>query len=433
MNICKPRIARPGHAALRTALLAFFMLAWFAGARAGGKQIPLTTSSQQAKELFGQAVQAVESFDNQKATQLAQQAVAADSNFAFGQMLVATLTPSARRQPLVDKFLALAKKASPGEQRYLEAMALALGSDAEKSLSLFEKLHKDFPEDRRVCMMLGQVNMNAGKFDQAMPYLERAIKLEGSTARAYSFLGNCYLFKDQYAKAREFYQTALSKVGAEASPNQPFFGVTYSYLYEGQPEPALANDREFLRRYESNGSAKNLPPVWIYNNMARINLEFGRLDEAMKLYETGYQSVPGSSLDSTQKKIWYGRMFHGKARTLAKMGKYDEAWQMAEQIKQMIETGGKAGEDFWPSYHYLAGYILLEKGDYKAAAEHMEQAHEYDPFHKLLLARASLKQGNKAYALQKYQEIVKTNSSNMERALAYPEAKKMVAELSGTN
>jgi len=75
----------------------------------------------------------------------------------------------------------------------------------------------------------------------------------------------------------------------------------------------------------------------------------------------------------------------------------------------------------------------LEKGDYKAAAEHMEQAHEYDPFHKLLLARASLKQGNKAYALQKYQEIVKTNSSNMERALAYPEAKKMVAELSGTN
>ena len=47
--------------------------------------------------------------------------------------------------------------------------------------------------------------------------------------------------------------------------------------------------------------------------------------------------------------------------------------------------------------------------------------------------RASLKLGDKAYALQNYQEILKTNFSNMERALAYPEAKKMAAQLSGTN
>ena len=167
--------------------------------------------------------------------------------------------------------------------------------------------------------------------------------------------------------------------------------------------------------------------------MARINLEFGRLENAMKLYEAGYLSVPGSTIDSTQKQVWYGRLMHGKARTLAKMGKHDEAWKIAEQIKQMIENGGREAEEYWEAYHYLAGYIKFESGDFKAAAEHLEQADQNDPFHKLLLARASLKLGDKAYALQNYQEIVKTNFSNMERALAYPEAKKMVAQLDGTN
>ena len=59
----------------------------------------------------------------------------------------------------------------------------------------------------------------------------------------------------------------------------------------------------------------------------------------------------------------------------------------------------------------------------------MEQADQNDPFHKLLLARANLKLGNKDYALEIYRDIAKNSTSNMERALAYPEAKKMIAQL----
>ena len=48
--------------------------------------------------------------------------------------------------------------------------------------------------------------------------------------------------------------------------------------------------------------------------MARINLEAGRLDEALKDYEKGYQSVPGSKIPEDQKQTWLGRLHHGKAR-----------------------------------------------------------------------------------------------------------------------
>ena len=97
--------------------------------------------------------------------------------------------------------------------------------------------------------------------------------------------------------------------------------------------------------------------------MARINLENGRLDEAMKDYEKGYESVPGSNLPEDQKQTWLGRLHHGKARTLARMGKHEEAWAEVETIKKMIEDGGEEAKQYWPAYHYVAGYAKLEAGD----------------------------------------------------------------------
>jgi tetratricopeptide (TPR) repeat protein len=90
----------------------------------------------------------------------------------------------------------------------------------------------------------------------------------------------------------------------------------------------------------------------------------------------------------------------------------------------MIEEGGKDGEQFWPSYHYIAGYLKLEAGDYAKAIEHLKQTDLTDPFHKLLLARAYEKSGDQTNAQKLYKEIVSFNIINLERALSYPAAKK---------
>ena len=140
--------------------------------------------------------------------------------------------------------------------------------------------------------------------------------------------------------------------------------------------------------------------------MARINLENGRLEEAMTDYKKGYESVPGSKLPEDQKQTWYGRLRHGKARTLARMGKHQEAWAEAEAVKKMIEDGGEPAKQYWPAYHYLAGYVKLEAGDYAAAVEHLKQADPNDPFDTLLLARAYEKVGQKDEAKKAYEKVV---------------------------
>ena len=111
------------------------------------------------------------------------------------------------------------------------------------------------------------------------------------------------------------------------------------------------------------------------------------------------------------------------------MGKHEEAWAEAETIKKMIDEGGEAAKQYVPAYHYLAGYLKLEAGDGKAAVEHLKQADQNDPFHKLLLARAYEKTGDKEEAQKAYPEVVDFNINSLERALAYPEAKKRLAAL----
>jgi tetratricopeptide (TPR) repeat protein len=342
-------------------------------------------------------------------------------------MLVAATTPQAQRQARIDKFTALAKNASQGEQLYLEGMVHWYKNENDKALEVFSNLHKMYPDDRMICVMLGMIHNRQGHLAEATSAFEAANKIDASTPRASAFIGNCYLLQDKYDKARTYYKQAVAKIDGNAAPFLPFLGQAWSYLYQNKPDDALKIAHDFLDRYNRSSAAQSFPPVAIWNQIGRINLEFGRLDEAMRCYENGYKTVPPSQIDSTQKKVWLGRMLHGEARTLAKMGKYDEAWKIAENLKGMIEGGGEEAKQYWEAYHYLAGYIKLESGDHKAAVEHLKQADKDDPFHKLLLARAYLKVGEKQQAVQLCEEIIKSTTNNVERALSYPEAKKIVA------
>ena len=93
----------------------------------------------------------------------------------------------------------------------------------------------------------------------------------------------------------------------------------------------------------------------------------------------------------------------------------------------MIDDGGEPGKQFLPAYHYLAGYLKLEAGDAKAAVEELKQADPQNPFHSLLLARACEKVGDKEGARKAYQAILDSKQNGLERALAYPEAKRKLS------
>jgi tetratricopeptide (TPR) repeat protein len=280
-----------------------------------------------------------------------------------------------------------------------------------------------------VHVLLGQVATAENKLDEAAAAYDRALALDAATPRVHALRANVYTLQNDYAKARAEFQQALSRQADGTAPGQIHLGLALTYVYEGNVDQALSTMRGYLERYRSVGGLPGLPEVFIWNAMARMNLENGRLQEALADYEKGFESVPGSAASERDKKLWLGRLHHGRGRTLAKMGKPDEAWKEAEFIKKMIDENGEEGKEFLPSWHYLAGYIKLEAGDGKAALEHLKQSNPNDPFHKMLLARAYQATGDTATARRIYEEVVSSTQMGLERALAYREAKKRLASL----
>jgi tetratricopeptide (TPR) repeat protein len=390
-----------------------------------------TTSSTEAKAKLVLLQQRIESFQfGPENAAVAREIIAADPDFAMGHYyLSATLSPAEGQAPL-DKAVELAAKASDGERRFIQTMAgirnvqTAGDPRIQAAVSELETLARDYPNERLVQVILGQIDQFTGEAEKARQAFLRCEQIGPSSPRARAFLANHDLLQGDYARARTTFEQIERALPKGTAPFTIRYGIAFSYLYEGRPDDAIRSIETYLREYRDAGLNQGFPEVFIWNSLARINLENGRLEAAMKDYEKGFESVPESSLPDDQKTIWRGRLLHGRCRVLARMGQHEKAWAEAEKIRGMIEAGGEEGEQFWPAWHYLAGYLKLEAGDPEAAVAHLEQANPEDPFHTLLLGRAYARLGRKDDARKAYERVVASTSNGLERALAYPEAKR---------
>ncbi len=394
------------------------------------KRFEWSTRSAEAKQMLVELQARIEAFQFGAANvELARKIVAADPQFAMGQYYLSAVVPGPDGETEYLKARELAKNASDGERRFIEGMRftrLNQGTDFAKSIPALQALAEDYPGERFVHVILGQLLAGDNRADEATAAFRKA-KALGSSPRVEAFIAGDDLMKGRYAQARTTYEAVEKSLAKGAAPFAVRYGVTFSHLYEGNPEAAVKSLETYLAEYKSAGLDQQFPEVFIWNSIARIRLENGQLEAAMKAYENGYESIPRSNLPEDQKKTWLGRLHHGKCRTLARMGKHAEAWAEAETVRKMIVDGGEAGRQYWPAYHYLAGYAKLESGDGLAALEHLLQADADDPFHTLLLARAYEKLGRKDEAKAAYQKVVASQAAGIERALAYPEAKRKLS------
>ena len=398
---------------------------------AKAKRFDWTTPSPEAKQSLLEVQQRIESFlFGPETIAVAQKIVAADPEFAMGVYYLSAVTPPPDNEKHLEKAVALSKKASDGERRFIEAMVVARanqGADFQKAIPALATLAVEYPGERLVQVILGQLYQGDDKPEQARAAFRRADEIGPPSPRVRAFLANEDLVGGDYEKARRTFLDVEKSLPKGSAPFAVRYGLAFSYLYEGQVDPALSALDTYLAEYKDSGAAQGFPEVFIWNSIARIKLENGRLDAAMKAYEKGYESVPGSSLPEDQKQVWLGRLQHGRCRVLAKMGKHEEAWTEALKVKKMIDEGGEPAKQYLPAWHYLAGYLKLEAGDFDAAIAELKQANAQDPFHQLLLARAYEKNGARAEAQAAYQAVVDSKQNNIERALAYPEAKKKLA------
>ena len=262
-----------------------------------------------------------------------------------------------------------------------------------------------------------------GKPDEAFALYQRAVEIDPELYEAQLFMGVALDLQGHYPEARQHLAKALQLANQEQSV-QALRVMAVSYVFERNTEKASEYERrafDFLDKWKHYADAAATA-----DELARIYLESGDLDNAVKWYQTGNQTalkIP--DLTPAQKDLWEFRWQAAQARIAARRGQKEQAQQHLAACKALIDKGDNPDQGVF--YPYLAGYVAFYTGDYSTAIKQLQLANQKDPFVVCLLAQTYQKMGDLAHAKGYYQRVLKINTHNPSNALARPVAQDALA------
>ncbi len=182
-------------------------------------EVPITTSSKEARDLFVEGRTLAEYWHLEKANELLTQAVEIDPTFAMAYLYKAgTSVGGETFKDDLAMAASLAENASEGEQKLIAGYSAMYGeNDSLKASTIFEELVTLFPNDKRAHWYLAGSYGRMNERDKQIASLEKAIALDSTFAPAYETLGYVYRWLGQYDKAEESFKEYVRLSPEEAN------------------------------------------------------------------------------------------------------------------------------------------------------------------------------------------------------------------------
>jgi tetratricopeptide (TPR) repeat protein len=278
-------------------------------------EIPITTTSKEARQLFIEGRELAEFWQTEKANDLFKRAIELDPDFALAYLFKAGTSPDTKEfKEARAKAISLAPKVSEGEQKLIAAhQAYSDENNVVKATEIYRELAAMFPKDKRAQYYLATSYDSLQDYDKEIAGLENVIVLDKNFAPAYETLGYVYRWKNQYDKAE-------------------------------------ANLKEYLRLNPKNANS--------HDNLADLYQKMGRYDEAIEQYQESVRIDP--SLRASKMKIGV---------TYAFMGKYVEARQALQTLMD-----GETKPAFKLYDQQIIDRTYIYEGDYTKALEATDKA-----------------------------------------------------------
>ena len=264
-----------------------------------------------------------------------------------------------------------------------------------------------------------------GKPDAALALYQRAVELDPNLYQAQLFLGVALDLQGKYGEARQHLAKAI-ELASQESTTQALRVMAVSYAFESNTAKAAEYERRAFdlqtnwKRYaDAAGTA---------NELARIYLEAGDVNDALEWYEKGRETgLKKPGITPAEKDLWTFRWEAALARIAARQGKKEEAQHHLDVLKVIVDKNDNPDQTHF--YPYLAGYVALYTGDYATAIKQLQSADQKDPFVLSLLAQTYEKLGDKAHARQYYEMVMTINTHNPSNAFARPLAREKLAAM----
>ena len=451
--------------------------------QSAAKEMPVSTSSAKARELFGRALTDYENLYLERANIGWRAAVQADPNFALAYVFIAyNSSDPAEAKAAQEKAKLLAAKASPGERLLIQWITSVKENNFIAGISAMNDMLEMFPKDKHLAFLAGNWMMGQNSYEQAQKTLQGALAIDKNYPPALNDLAYCYAQSREYPKAFEVMERYVAVLPTLPNPQDsyaeilrmsgnfnaalehyraalkidPWFdysqlGLADTYALMGNQVQARAEyDKAIQNAYTAADRvayALQTATTWVReNNLAEADKAFAAVAEKahvlgfdltgaqahrmMSLYQTDdaealkHLASAEEALNHPTTSISQSDREDERARVLRyRAVRADHAGnhELAAQALQQLEAlaGSTRSAVVQSSYHGAAGTLLMSQQKIQEAIVHLGED-EDNPYSLELLSRAYSITG----AADKRHEIeVRLRASNaptMEQALVVP-------------
>jgi len=256
-------------------------------------KIPVTTSSDEARELYIKARDLNERLKGTDAHKVFEEAVAKDASFALAYLGVAQTAGTTK-----DFFAALAKAvaaaphASALEQLLIKSVEAGARNDPARQKEYLSKLTTQLPGDERAQNALGIYLLGTQDYPNAIKAFEAAIKINPTFSPPYNQVGYAYRFVDRLQDAEKAFKKYIELIPDD--PN-PYDSMGELLMKMGRFDDSIASYRKALA----------IDPKFVASLVGIGNDQMfqGKLDDARKTFSSLLTIARGDG-EKRQAEIW---------------------------------------------------------------------------------------------------------------------------------
>lgn len=193
------------------------------GAAAETGKIPITTSSEVARQAYLDGLGLADKLRAQDSRAHFQRAVAEDPGFAIAHLQLAFTEPTFRGFfDEVARAVELAAGTSAGEQLWIRGVQAGTDGRAMEQRAAYRELVAAYPDDERAHTLLGNHFFGQQEYELAITSFEAAIRLAPTFSQPYNQLGYAYRLLGNYERAEKTFRKYIELIPGDPNPHDSY-------------------------------------------------------------------------------------------------------------------------------------------------------------------------------------------------------------------
>ncbi|MEJ2614145.1 MAG: tetratricopeptide repeat protein [Ignavibacteriaceae bacterium] len=355
-------------------------------------KIPITTSSDEAKEQYLKGRNLTETLQGQESLQYYTNAINADSNFALAYLNRAQNQPTAKAFFAdLNKAVSLADKVSEGEKLQISGFEAGVNANPVKQKEDYEKLVTMYPDDERAHMLLGNFYYGQQNYQSAVEQYNKAAQIDSSFSLAYNMLGYGNRQLMNYDAAEKAFRKYIELIPNDPNPYDSYaellmkegkydqsidnyqkaltynphfvssmLGIAANEMYKGNYDSSRAEIQKLYESARNNGEKRAANFAMAVTYIDEGNLDMA-LNEIQKNYDIADMSNDFASMSGD---------LVNKGTILLAMGKSKDALDNFQQAVDMFNKSAspqQLKDNVKLGLLYNEAQVALQKKDFKTA------------------------------------------------------------------